>query len=283
MINGILVVDKPAGYTSRDVVNRVGKILHTKKIGHTGTLDPIATGVLVLTIGKATKISELLVANQKEYVAEALLGMETDTLDHTGNRLKAETALFSKTQIEEVLQRFIGSYEQEVPIYSAVKIGGKKLYEYARNGEAVELPKREVTISQMKLLDCQSEGNQTKITFSCVVSKGTYIRSLIRDIANTLGTVGIMTNLRRTRQGEYGIADSYSLEDIEHGKYKIVSLLEVFQKYPQRIVDTALEKKIRNGAWLPAEEEELIVFIQDDVLALYQRDGDFIKPYKMFL
>lgn len=171
MTNGILIVNKPKNYTSRDVVNKVGKILKTKKIGHTGTLDPIATGVLVLTIGKATKLTDVITANDKEYIAKAKFGIETDTLDNTGNILNDIKINFSKEEIETVLKSFIGSYNQQVPIYSAVKINGKKLYEYARNNETIELPKRKVEIKQIKLLDFEQDNGKIYIKFSCLVSK----------------------------------------------------------------------------------------------------------------
>lgn len=178
-MSGILVVYKEAGMTSRDVVNKVGKLLHTKKIGHTGTLDPIATGVLVLCVGSATKIVELLTATEKEYIAEVTLGIETDTLDNTGSILKKENVLISKEQIEAVLKSMVGDYLQEVPLYSAIHVNGKKLYEYARNKEEVKLPTRMVSIYSLELL----QYNENKFTIKTKVSKGTYIRSLIRDIS----------------------------------------------------------------------------------------------------
>ena len=150
-MDGILVVNKQSGYTSRDVVNEVCKILNTKKIGHTGTLDPIAKGVLVLCIGKATKLVEILTADEKEYIAEATLGVKTDTLDNTGNIIEEKSVTVTKQQIIDVLNSMIGNYNQEVPIYSAVKIDGKKLYEYARNNISVELPKRNIEIKKIEL------------------------------------------------------------------------------------------------------------------------------------
>ena len=151
-MDGILIVNKPENYTSRDVVNEVGKVLKTKQIGHTGTLDPIATGVLVLCIGKATKIAEILTATEKEYIAEVMLGVSTDTLDNTGKILFEENITVSKEEIKSCLNEMLGFYEQEVPIYSAVKIKGKKLSEYAREEKNVELPKRLVEIKKIELI-----------------------------------------------------------------------------------------------------------------------------------
>ena len=152
-MNGILIIDKPKGITSRDVVNNVIKIFNTKKVGHTGTLDPLATGVLVVCVGKATKLVSELTSTDKEYIASVTLGIKTDTLDSMGSVLFSEDAIKAKEEIINVLNSFIGSYEQEVPIYSAVKINGKKLYEYAREGIDIELPKRKVEIKEIELLD----------------------------------------------------------------------------------------------------------------------------------
>ena len=162
-MNGIVLINKEKNCTSRDVVNQVSKILKTKKIGHTGTLDPIATGVIVLCIGKATKLVEVITSYDKEYEAEVILGIKTDTKDITGKILKEEKAIISKENIEECLKKMIGTYNQTVPIYSAVKINGKKLYEYARKNEEIELPKRKVTIKELKLIsDITYEKEKTK-------------------------------------------------------------------------------------------------------------------------
>ena len=202
-MSGILVVYKEAGMTSRDVVNKVGRLLHTKKIGHTGTLDPMATGVLVLCVGSSTKIVELLTATEKEYIAEITLGIETDTLDSTGTILKKENILVSKDQIETILKSMVGEYSQEVPLYSAIRVNGKKLYEYARNKEEVKLPSRMVTIYSLELL----QYSENTFTIKTKVSKGTYIRSLVRDIAKKLNTAGIMSRLERTKQGLFELKD----------------------------------------------------------------------------
>ena len=179
-MNGIIIIDKEKNITSRDVVNKVSKILGTKKIGHTGTLDPLATGVLVLCVGRATKLVDLITGYDKEYIAEVCLGTLTDTLDVTGNVLKEKVTKISKKEIENVLNSFMPGYEQEVPIYSAVKINGKKLYEYARNNEDVILPKRYIKINSIKLIsDIVYENDKTYFSFITNVSKGTYIRSLI--------------------------------------------------------------------------------------------------------
>ncbi len=284
MISGILIVDKEKGMTSRDVVNEVSKIFKTKKIGHTGTLDPLATGVLVITINKATKLNEIITATYKEYQVEAILGIKTDTLDITGNVLKKENTNFKKEEIKKILNSFVGSYNQEVPIYSAVKINGKKLYEYARNNEEVVLPKRLVTIKYINLDDINYIDNQTVIKFTCLVSKGTYIRSLVNDIANKLDTYGVMTNLRRTKQGIYDIDNAYKLSDIKNNHYQIISLKDALKDYFQVKVDKELKFKVVNGQILDnIYNQEYVLFIDDVVLALYKNVDNKLKPYKMFI
>lgn len=284
MINGLLIVDKAKNMTSRDVVNEVSQIFKTKKIGHTGTLDPLATGILVLTVGKATKLNEIITATEKEYQVEAILGLKTDTLDVTGKVLKEENTHFSKTEIIDTLNSFLGSYDQEVPIYSAVKINGKKLYEYARNNEEVILPKRLVTIQQIHLDSLNYDNNQTVIKFTCLVSKGTYIRSLVNDIANKLGTAGTMKNLRRTKQGNFVISEAYTLEQIKNNDYQVISLKDALKDYFTVKVDDKLKFKIMNGQKIDnIYKQDYVLFVDDDVLALYKSVNNLLKPYKMFI
>lgn len=284
-MNGVILVNKEEGLTSRDVVNQVGKILKTKKIGHTGTLDPMASGVLVLCVGTATKLVEVLTATEKEYIAEITLGIETDTLDITGNILKEEQIEVTKEQIEYALQSMIGTYNQEVPIYSAIHVNGKKLYEYARKNETVELPSRLVTIFELELLEILSEN---RFVIKTRVSKGTYIRSLIRDIAKKLNTIGVMSRLKRTKQGEYSLEQCATLKQIEDGNYKIYSISEVLKGYHKVVADSNLEKKIRNGQLIAKNEYPSVVFFEsqeETPLALYQvyeKDKSYLKPWKMF-
>ena len=288
-MDGILVVNKPEGCTSRDVVNKVSKILNIKKIGHTGTLDPLATGVLVLCIGKATKLVEILTATEKEYIAEVTLGLKTDTLDITGKILKTSDVIIDKEKIVNVLNSMIGSYEQEVPIYSAVKINGKKLYEYARENKDIELPKRTVEIKKLSLIgDISYRDNKTIFKIDCLVSKGTYIRSLISDIASNLKTVGVMSKLDRIKQGNFKIAESYSLEDIESGNYKLLNIGDCLKNYKNVIASDTLISKIKNGAILNKIYSDDIIIYKDNnnrVLAIYktyEKDNSKIKPWKIF-
>lgn len=288
-MNGILLVNKKENWTSRDVVNKVGKILGTKKVGHTGTLDPLATGVLVLCIGSATKLNEILTSTYKEYEAEITLGLLTDTLDITGNELKEEKVKVNKEQILEALNKMTGKYVQEVPIYSAVKVNGRKLYEYARAGESVELPKREVDIKELELIgNIKYTDNKTIFNIRCLVSKGTYIRALVNDISNSLNTIGVMSKLTRTKQGKFKLENCYKIEDIESGNYKLISIVEALNNFPKVVVDGYLENLIKNGAVINDEwKQEHILFIDKNncLLALYKsydKDKTKLKPWKMF-
>lgn len=279
-MNGIIIIDKEKNITSRDAVNKVSKILGTKKIGHTGTLDPLATGVLVLCVGRATKLVDLITGYDKEYIAEVCLGTLTDTLDVTGNVLKEKVTKISKKEIENVLNSFMPGYEQEVPIYSAVKINGKKLYEYARNNEDVILPKRYIKINSIKLIsDIVYENDKTYFSFITNVSKGTYIRSLINDIGKKLNTFGTMVELRRIKQGNFKIEDSIPLDNI-----KIISLEEILKDYCKVEVDEELYKKISNGVKIKNEyNKDIVVFTHNTkVIAIYKNEDNFLKAYKMF-
>ena len=283
-MNGILAIYKEKGYTSRDVVNILSKELGTKKIGHTGTLDPIATGVLVVCVGQGLKLVELLTNHDKEYIAKIRLGIETDTLDITGTVLKEDKLKkFSKEEIEDILKNFIGKIKQEVPKYSAIKVNGKKLYEYARNGEKVELPVREVEIYDLKLV---SDIKNNEFYIRCHVSKGTYIRSLVRDIGYALGTCATMLELERTKLGNFELENTYTLEDIQSGMYQLLEMVDVLD-VPKVVVDKELEKKIKNGQILKKffDSEMAMIMNQDNrLIAIYQeKDKDYVKPYRMFL
>lgn len=287
-MNGIILVNKEKDYTSRDVVNIVGKILNTKKIGHTGTLDPLATGVLVLCVGNATKLCEILTSDEKEYIAKIVLGIETDTLDITGNILKQKEAIIDENKIDEILESFVGSYNQEVPKYSAVKVNGKKLYEYARNNEDVVLPKKEVTIKNIKRISPVSyEHGKTIFEIKCQVSKGTYIRSLIKDIAIKLNTYGCMLELCRTKQGKFNIENCCSISDLENNNYKLITLDKALQGFYKVKVDEKTEKKILDGQILDnIYGHDIVIFVnnKNEILALYQKyekDINKIKPWKM--
>lgn len=283
-MNGIILINKPKGFTSRDVVNKLGGILHTKKLGHTGTLDPIATGVLVVCIGNATKLCEVLTSEYKEYVGTIQLGVRTDTLDVTGNVVEKKDYDVNEDMIREVLHGFLGKSIQTTPIYSAVKVNGKKLYEYAREGKTVELPKREIDIQDIEFISYEKD----KIVFRAVVSKGTYIRALIDDICVQLGTVGTMCDLVRTKQGKFAINESYSLEEVESGNYKILSIEEVLSDIETLYIDEKCYEKVKNGSIIKRVfNGNMAVFkYQNKVVAIYKvydKDERLAKPFKMFI
>lgn len=211
-MDGVLVIDKPKGVTSHDVVYMVRRKLGIKKVGHTGTLDPIATGVLPILIGKATKLSDRLTSSSKEYIAEFKFGIQTDSLDITGTVTHTSTIIPSEDSLRKELENFTGDILQEPPIYSAIKIKGKKLYEYARAGEKIEIPKRQCTIYSLKLLE--SGGNRFVIYINC--SSGTYVRSLIRDIGLRLNSFATMTELRRVSTGKFNLDISVNKEQLEN-------------------------------------------------------------------
>lgn len=285
-MNGILVVNKKEGYTSRDIVNIISKKFNTKKVGHTGTLDPLATGVLVLTIGRALKVSELLTSNKKEYIAEVILGYETDMLDITGKEINRNIPNVTKEELLKVLKSYIGKYNQQVPIYSAVKVGGRKLYEYARNNIPITPPSKEVEIYSLELISNLKYINNTiEFTIKCEVSKGTYIRSLIRDIAYSLNTYGTMKNLVRTKQGIFTLKESYTLEDIEEGNYKLLTIRESLPNIKVTVIEDSLLTKVKNGMILDKFfEEDISLLIDKDgkEIAIYKTiDNNKVKPYKM--
>lgn len=277
-MNGILIVNKSEGFTSRDVVNKLSKIFNTKKIGHTGTLDPIAKGVLVVVIGKYTKLCEDLTQTYKEYIATFKLGILTDTLDITGKILDEKDVTVTEEEIRNVIASYKCVYDQEVPIYSSVKINGRKLYEYARNGENVVLPKRKVDIKNIEVIDI----NKDIVKIKCLVSKGTYIRSLIRDIGSSLNTFATMTDLIRIKQGIFDIRDSYTLEDIENGNYKLIDIEDVMDICV--IDDNTYLKNVTNGVKLKLDiENKYILFKHEgNNIALYKKDNDYFRMYIHF-
>lgn len=283
-MNGVLLVKKEKGPTSRDIVNKVCKILNTKKVGHTGTLDPLATGLLVLCIGSSLKLVELLTNHDKEYIAKIRLGIETDTLDITGRIINEnKVPKISDNDLQEVLNSLTGKIKQQVPKYSAIKVNGKKLYEYARNNQPVELPVREIEIYNIEII---SPLKDNEFTIKCHVSKGTYIRSLVRDIGYKLNTFATLIELNRTKLGNFSLEESYSIEDIEKGNIKLLSPLDILP-FPQIIVDKEMEKKIKNGQILPKffeGEKAFILNKQGNLLAIYmKKDKELVKPYKMFI
>ena len=288
MKNGILVINKPKDMTSREVVDIACKKLNTKRIGHTGTLDPIATGVLVLGVNEGCKVIDLLTQEDKIYEAKVLVGLETDTLDITGNVLNEyNIENLTSYEVEKALSNYRGKYNQEVPKYSAIHAGGKRLYEYARNNIDVELPKREIEIYSLDLKD-KIYYQDGKYIFSIIthVSKGTYIRSLIRDIGLSLGHPCTMLELNRIKQGTFSLEQAIDIEDISSDK--LLSIDKALTNIKSITVDDFIVKKVLNGAILDLntnEDKILILDSDNNLLAIYQRyikDPTKMKPYRVF-
>lgn len=273
-----ILVNKKRDMTSFDVVSKISKLFGIKKAGHTGTLDPLAEGLMVILLGKSTRLSLDITSKYKEYIAGVYLGYETDTYDITGKTTKVKEVP-KNIDIEKTLSTYNKTYMQEVPIYSAVKVNGKKLYEYARQNLEVSLPKKEVTIKDIKLLT--EEKNM--FTFKATVSKGCYIRSLIRDISISLNTLGTMTSLKRTKIDNLKLKDAYTIDEIEKAKFKLLEIDTLFS-YPKIKVNKELLSKIKNGSKLENiyNIEDKVIFIDNksNVKAIYYNDNNILKVYK---
>lgn len=268
-MDGILVINKSKGLTSNDIVKKVKRILNTK-VGHTGTLDPNATGVLPLLLGNATKISKYLINHDKEYEAVIKLGVKTTTADVEGKIIEEKEInkeKLKKENIEEVLKSFIGKQQQIPPIYSAIKVNGKKLYEYARQGKEVEIKARNIEIYDLKLLKIDSKNDELTINVKC--SKGTYIRSLCEDIAVKLETLGYMKELNRIQVGEFNIKDSVTIEEfkanIENKDYSnIIGIEEIFKEIPEITIKQREYEKYLNGVKIDTDNMDGIYRIYLD-------------------
>lgn len=249
-MNGIVNINKPKGFTSHDVVAKLRGILHTKKIGHTGTLDPDATGVLPICIGRATKVADMLTATNKEYVAEVTLGAETDTQDASGQVINSAEVVVTEEEILEALPKFLGEIYQIPPMYSAIKQNGKKLYELAREGKEVEREPRRIEINEIEVLAFDLANNRFTMRVAC--SKGTYIRTLCQDIGRELGCFGHMSELLRTKSGRFGITEAYTLSEVEDMMNKAdLSFLQpidkVFEEYPAICITDDKADRVCNG------------------------------------
>ena len=273
-MDGIILINKEKGITSRDVVNMACKKLNTTKVGHTGTLDPIATGLMVLCVGEGLKLVQLLTNHDKDYIAKVRIGIKTDTYDITGKVLEKIDYNLDKEKLIKVLDSFNGEYLQVVPIYSSIKVNGKKLYEYAREGKEVELPKHLVKISNISLLDY----SDNTFTFKVTVSSGTYIRSLINDIGNKLGIPMTMEELQRTRVGEYNLDNATDIDNLS--VIPIIDALDI-----KKIeLDDNLYKKISNGVKINNSYNlDMVMFIKNNKpIAIYKSDGNILKAYRVF-
>ena len=287
-MEGIILVNKPKGISSFDVIRKLKKILKTKKIGHTGTLDPLATGLMLICIGKATKLASDLEAKNKVYLADFEIGYATDTYDIEGKRIAENLIDVSKDNLELSLKKFIGDIKQVPPMYSAIKIDGNKLYHLARKGIEIERPERDVTIEYINLLDFKD--NKAKIETK--VSKGCYIRSLIYDIGLDLGTYATMTELQRINVGEYSLTNSYTLEQMEemaqNNDFSFLNSVEDVFSYEKYNLETEKELTLfKNGNTVKIkdslENKKYRVYYQDEFLGLANiENNNLLKGYKYY-
>lgn len=286
-MNGILLIDKPEGWTSSDVVAKLRGVLHERRLGHSGTLDPMATGLLVLFAGRATRAVEFAESHEKRYLARLRLGVATDTQDITGNIIKSMRADISRERLEAALAGFRGQISQVPPMYSAIKIKGQKLYELARRGEDVERKPRNITISELELTG--RDGEDWLLDVIC--SKGTYIRTLCNDIGEVLGCGGCMSGLRRLRCGEFRLENAYTIEQVQQaadiGKAEnlIMPVDRLFAAAPAHTVGAGAEKNIRCGGApkTALNAGEYRVYSESgEFLALCRSDGQTLKTVKSF-
>lgn len=280
-MDGVIVINKPTGQTSHNLVGFTRRLLNIKKVGHTGTLDPDASGVLPVCIGKGTKAADMLTASDKAYRAQFILGMTTDTLDASGEVLTEQPVLVSKEQIEKTINEFIGEIEQIPPMFSAIKKDGKKLYELARQGVTIEREKRKVTIFDIKILEIDMENFAVTIDVSC--SKGTYIRTLCEDIGMALGCGAYMNTLVRTKSADFALSESYTPEELLEMKKNgtidkaIIPVDKLFSQYEAIVLDNFLSAKAKNG--VPVRKKGLA---EGKLYRIYDSNKEFlcISEYK---
>lgn len=271
MNNGVLLINKEKGMGSTKVVSIVRRLLNTKEVGHCGTLDPLAEGLLILTVGKALKISKYLEATTKEYITTLTLGKRTATLDAEGEFIETKDITpFSKEDILNTFKSLTGKIKQTPPLYSAISKDGKRLYEYARNNEEVNIPSREIEIYEMELIDF----NNNSITYRIKCSKGTYIRVVNDDLAKLLHNIGYTTFLKRTKVGDFSIEDSYSLHDIENNNYKLISIKDSLKDFNKYYLNDFEYNIISHGNVFKKylEGYQLMIDKQGNEIALYKGD-----------
>ncbi len=272
MANGIIIIDKPEGWTSQDVAAKLRGVFHERRVGHGGTLDPMATGVLPIFVGRATRAAEFMESAEKEYIAGLRLGLVTDTQDTTGQTLEEHPANVTRERLESILPRFLGPQEQIPPMYSAVKIGGKKLYELARKGQEIERKPRSITIHALEILG--GSGADWTIRVRC--SKGTYVRTLCHDLGAALGCGGCMSALRRTMAGRFSLENAVTMQQLldfseEHDAQTLLMPVDaLFSQYPALIVTLGQAARVRNGAEVRDRQ------FPDGMCRVYCETGEFL-------
>lgn len=287
-MDGIIIVNKPKGITSFDVIRKLKKILRTKKIGHTGTLDPLASGVMLVCVGKSTKLAQDLEAKDKVYVADFDIGYATDTYDTEGKKIAENHIEVSKENLIEATKKFLGSIKQVPPMYSAIKMDGKKLYDLARKGIEVERSERDVKIEYINILNF----GENKAQIQTKVSKGCYIRSLIYDIGKDLGTYATMTELLRIAVGDYSLEQAYTLEEIENlitkNNFEFLKTVEEIFNYPIYKLNSEKEFTLfKNGNTVKINEKiengRYRIYFQNEFVGLANVEKNIlIKGYKYY-
>lgn len=284
--SGILLIDKPLGFTSHDLVAKLRGILKEKRIGHAGTLDPMASGLMLCLIRRGTRASQFAEKEEKSYVFSVRFGLQTNSFDLAGEVIKDEKVSICEEEVKKALQDFLGESEQTPPIFSAIKVNGKPLYKYAREGKKVEIKPRKIFINEIELLG--KENDDYKIRVSC--SKGTYIRSLAMDIGKSLGTVATVTKLRRESIGEFKVEDAIGIVeasemDIEALNNKILATDILFSEYPEIILDSEETRRVKNGNEIKKEfpEGKYRSYSEDnEFLALSEIKEGSLKTIKSF-
>lgn len=275
-MNGVLLIDKPLGLSSQQVLTKIKHLLNVKKIGHAGTLDPLATGVLVVLINDATKLSDYLLEKEKTYLAEITIGKTTTTLDSEGE-VVLKKKVTEKIDVDGLLNKMIGSYKQVPPMYSALKKDGKKLYELARDGITIEREARLVEIKEIKRVSEVLYSDEClKFSFLVKASKGTYIRTLCSDIGEKCGYPAYMSALRRVESGSFKIDDCYKVEDIENNNYKIISMLDALSFLETVEINGETLKRALNGReifakYLHTNSEKIVLSNEEKLIAIYEK------------
>lgn len=274
-MNGILLLNKEIGYSSFQYINKAKRIIGASKVGHSGTLDPFASGLLIVTVNKATKVNQFIESLNKEYIATLKLGIKTDTLDLEGNVIaNKDVPELNEELIISTLNKFKGKIKQIPPMYSAIKVDGKRLYDLAREGKEIERKEREIEIYDIELLSF----NKDEITFRVSCSKGTYIRTLGEQISEELNTYGHLISLTRTKVGNFNLKDAYKLDELDN--FKLIDTIDALSHFKKLKLNDTMIQRVKNGHKLKfniEEDEVLIVDEKNDIIAIYEKDGPIYK------
>ena len=285
-VNGIILVNKPKGWTSQDVLSKLKKHFHVDRIGHAGTLDPLATGLLVVLLGTSTKLSDYLLSDEKEYECEILIGKASDTEDITGNILDKKDVLNPIDNIDEILNGLVGTLEQEPPMYSSVRYNGRKLYELARDGITVERTKRTIEVRKInRINELNYSNNECKFKFNSVVSKGTYIRTLCVEIGNRAGYPALMSELKRIKSGKFHLENGYELSQILNNDFEILSNYSaIVDRKNIVVINDFLYNRVLHGMKIRVESDFDSIFLvhNNELVGIYEKDSSYTVTNKSY-